>query len=109
VAVHRADCVNVTKAPPERQIDVSWADDTPSKYPVKIRIRSYDRLGLLAEITSLVSQQGANIMGVNTENNADRTVELVFSMSVDGARQLDNVIAVIKKIKSVYDVKRLST
>lgn len=108
VAVHRADCVNVVKAPPERRIEVEWANETPSKYPVRIRIRSYDRIGLLAEITSLVSQQGANILAVNTETSADKTVELFFSLSVDDAAQLDNIVAVIKKIKSVYSVRRLT-
>jgi len=108
VSVHRADCVNMSKVTPERLIDVEWADNAQSKYPVKIRVRSYDRLGLLAEIISLISQQGANIMAVNTETNADRTVELFFSLSVDGTKQLDNIIALVKKIKFVYDVKRLS-
>ncbi|MEW6080086.1 MAG: bifunctional (p)ppGpp synthetase/guanosine-3',5'-bis(diphosphate) 3'-pyrophosphohydrolase [Thermodesulfobacteriota bacterium] len=109
VAVHRATCVNVVKAPRERRIDVSWADDRSSKYPVRIRVRSFPRNGLLAEITSLVSQQGADVIAVNTEDNADRSRDYICSLTVDGARQLDSVIAVVKKIKSVYDVKRLST
>jgi len=109
VAVHRANCVNVMKAPPERRIDVEWSENTPSKYPAKIRIRSYDRLGLLAEITSLVSQQGANIMAVNTETNSDKTVELFFSLTVDSAKQLDSIIASIKKVKAIYSVKRISS
>ena len=108
VAVHRADCANVAKATAERRIDVEWAAHTPSKYPVTIRIRSYDRIGLLAEITSLVSQQGANIVAVNTETGADKTVDLFFTLSVDDAKQLDNIVMVIKKIKSVYSVKRLT-
>ncbi len=109
VAVHRADCANVVNASTERRIDVEWADKTPSKYPARIRIRSYDRLGLLAEITSLVSQQGANILAVNTETNDDKTVELFFTLSVDDAQQLDNIVAVIKKIKSVYSAKRVTS
>jgi GTP pyrophosphokinase len=108
VAVHRADCVNVTKAPPERRIEVEWARDKSSQYPARLRIQSYDRLGLLAEITAQVSQQGANILAVNTESNSDGTVEMSFSLTVDDNDQLDKLMSVIRRIKSVYGVKRIS-
>jgi GTP pyrophosphokinase len=44
VTVHRAGCINALNMNPERQIDVEWNEEIDEKYPVKIRIRSYDRM-----------------------------------------------------------------
>ncbi|MDY6903351.1 MAG: bifunctional (p)ppGpp synthetase/guanosine-3',5'-bis(diphosphate) 3'-pyrophosphohydrolase [Thermodesulfobacteriota bacterium] len=108
VAVHRATCVNVLKVSPERQIDVEWDQSTASRYPVKISIRSYDRVGLLAEVTSVISKYDANILSALTETSSDHIVEIYFTLSVDGAKQLTRIIEALQKLKSVYEVKRLS-
>ncbi|NNL41231.1 MAG: bifunctional (p)ppGpp synthetase/guanosine-3',5'-bis(diphosphate) 3'-pyrophosphohydrolase, partial [Desulfobacterales bacterium] len=50
VTVHRAGCINALNMNPERQIDVEWNVEIEETYPVKIRIRSYDRMGLLADV-----------------------------------------------------------
>ena len=107
VAVHRANCVNVLKESPERRIDVQWAADTTTAYPVEIAIRSHDRIGLLAEIASVISKNGANITSAHTETKDRGLVETHFSLLVKGVEQLDSLIAAIKKLKAVSDVKRL--
>ncbi len=109
VSVHRKNCVNLLKVTPERRIDVEWADNIPSQYPVKINIRSYDKMGLLAEITSLISRNGANILSANTATGEDKLVESSFLMTVDGTEQLDRIFRDIKKLKPVFEVKRLNT
>ncbi|MDY6832436.1 MAG: bifunctional (p)ppGpp synthetase/guanosine-3',5'-bis(diphosphate) 3'-pyrophosphohydrolase [Thermodesulfobacteriota bacterium] len=107
VAVHRANCVNMLKESPERRIDVQWAAETTAAYPVEIAIRSHDRIGLLAEIASVISKNGANITSAHTETKDRGLVETHFSLLVKGVEQLDSLIAAIKKLKAVSDVKRL--
>ncbi len=102
VTVHRANCVNVLKVTPERQVAVEWADSVTTTYPVKIRIHSYDKLGLLAEITSVISQNGANILAATTETGDDKVVETYFTLAVEDTAQLDRVIMAIKQLKSVF-------
>ena len=109
VTVHRKSCVNLLKVSPERRIDVEWAADIPSQYPVKIGIRSYDKLGLLAEITTLISKHGANILSANTETGDDKQVQSAFLMTVNGTDQLEQIIRDIKKLKPVFEVKRMNT
>ncbi|MFP4446523.1 MAG: RelA/SpoT family protein [Desulfosudaceae bacterium] len=109
VTVHRKNCVNLLKVTPERRIDVEWAADIPSQYPVKIGIRSHDKLGLLAEITTLISRHGANILSANTETGDDKQVQSAFLMTVNGTDQLEQIIRDIKKLKPVFEVKRMNT
>ncbi len=107
VTVHRASCVNALKLNPERRIDVEWNVDLTERYPVKIRVRSYDRLGLLADITTVLSKSGANILNTNSEITENSIVNCFFTITVEGTEQLKKVISALKRVKSVYGVKRM--
>ena len=43
ITVHRTNCINALKLNPDRQIEVEWSTEITETYPVKIRVRSYDR------------------------------------------------------------------
>ncbi|MEW6671549.1 MAG: bifunctional (p)ppGpp synthetase/guanosine-3',5'-bis(diphosphate) 3'-pyrophosphohydrolase [Thermodesulfobacteriota bacterium] len=107
VTIHRAQCVNALKMNPERKIDVEWNQDTSVLYPVKIRIRSYDRVGLLADIAATISKSGANIIKANTETRENKNVDSFFTITVEDTDHLNRVLSVIKKVKFVQDVKRI--
>jgi len=66
VAVHRTNCVNALRMTPERQIEVEWNQEASETYPVKIRIVSLDRVGLLADVVSTISKFGANILRISS-------------------------------------------
>jgi GTP pyrophosphokinase len=107
VTVHRKNCVNALKMSPERQIDVQWNLDIGETFPVKIRIRSYDRVGLLADIASSISKNGANILSANTETRGKKIVEIFFTITVEDTDHLDRILAGIKKIKDIHDTVRI--
>ncbi len=108
VAVHRTNCVNALKMNPERQIEVEWDLDTEEQFPAKIVIRSLDRVGLLADVASIISKHGANILSAKTETQADRTVESRFTLSVNDIDHLNRVLSGLKKVRHVLDVYRIS-
>ncbi len=109
VTVHRANCVNALKTTPERQVDVKWAEAVSETYPVKIRVYSYDRVGLLAEITTNISKNGANILQANTDTHENKMVDTYFMITVKDTSHLITVIDAIKRVKQVVDVKRLTS
>jgi GTP pyrophosphokinase len=107
VTVHRTSCINALKMSPERQIDVEWNIDVTDTYPVKIRIRSYDRVGLLADITSNISKNGANILSAHTETRESKIVDIYFTLAVKNTEHLKKVLTAIRKIKHIQEVKRI--
>jgi GTP pyrophosphokinase len=107
VTVHRTSCVNALKMSPERQIDVQWNVDIADAYPVKIRIRSYDRVGLLADIAANISKNGANIISANTETRENKMVDSFFTITVEDTDQLNRILLSIKKIKHIQEVVRI--
>jgi len=107
VTVHRTNCVNALKMSPERRIDVEWSQETRESYPVKIRINSLDRVGLLADMAATISKNDANILSLNTHTNDDQSVDSVLTLGIESTAHLDKVLLDLKKIKYVQSVKRL--
>ncbi len=109
VAIHRKSCLNILKMSPERLIDVRWSEELNDSYPVTIRIRSADRVGLLADVTSVITRNKANIISGHTETGEYGIVSSYFTLSVTSTEQLGTIIKEIKKVKKVRDVKRIVT
>ena len=107
VTVHRAGCINALNMNPERQIDVEWNKEIDEKYPVKIRIRSYDRMGLLADVVGTISKLEANIISAQTATNENKIVESYFTIDVGSTEHLNRILSALKKIKYVQDIKRI--
>ena len=108
VTVHRAGCVNAIKSNPERLIEVEWDAATREPFPVKIKIRAVDRVGLLADVAACISKAGANILSANTQTLENKAVNSFFTIEVAGTEQLTQVMAGLKKIRQVLDAQRVS-
>ena len=108
VSVHRKDCKNVKDLFEEenRMIDVSWYTDEPSSYNVDIVMFSNDRDGLLADIIATVTAEKAPLMAVNSKVSKERIVITELTIEVNNIAQLNSVLKALRKIDSVYDVKR---
>jgi guanosine-3',5'-bis(diphosphate) 3'-pyrophosphohydrolase len=107
VTVHRASCVNALRMNPERQIEVEWNTESADRYPVKIQILSYDRVGLLADVVSSISKFGANILNASSETKETQMVESFFTISVEDREHLEKILSAIKKVKHVQDAQRV--
>ncbi len=109
VSIHRTDCVNVQNLLQDenRIIDVAWYNDkAQGSYNVDIEILSNDRTGLLSDIVKEITAQKINIMGVNTKTSKERIATIEVTLEVENVEQLSKVIKAIRKVDSVYEVKR---
>lgn len=107
VTVHRTNCVNALKMNPDRQIEVEWSNRFAETYPVKIRIRSHDRVGLLADVVGNITKNDANILSATTETLDNKMVHSVFTIDVSDTHHLNRILSSIKKIKQVLEVRRI--
>ena len=109
VSIHRTDCINMQELLQDenRIIDVSWYDDkTNGSYNVDIEVFSNDRTGLLSDIVKEITSQKINIMGVNTKTSKERIATIEITLEVENIEQLSKVLKSIRKVDSVYEVKR---
>ena len=108
VSVHRKDCVNVKDLLSEenRMIDVEWYDENNTSYQVEIEIYSNDRSGLLMDILREIGTTKAKILGVNTKTTKERIAIMDITLEVENLDELNKAQKAIRKVDSVYEVKR---
>ena len=108
VSVHRKDCVNVKDLLTEenRIIDVKWYEETKEHYNVSIEVLANDRKGLLVDILNTIKETKANLMGVSTKTTKERIAIMYIDIEVENIEELNKVIRNIKKVDSVYEVRR---
>jgi guanosine-3',5'-bis(diphosphate) 3'-pyrophosphohydrolase len=107
VTIHTADCQNIMDDDPNRRVEVEWDSTKEYTYPVRIRIYSEDKKGLLAEITSSISSNEANITNASVNTTEDHKAIGLFELQVSDLNHLNKVIKGIERIKGVYRVERM--
>ena len=108
VAVHTRACPNVQNLlyQTERRIAVEWGGAGAATFQVQLLIRAKDRAGLLADITTVISGAGSNIHTL--ESRPDRSnARIDASLEIADRRQLESILANIRKVSGVYGVERV--
>jgi GTP pyrophosphokinase len=106
VTVHRADCHNILNEDEhERIVEVEWGTVT-KLYPVSVRIEAWDRVGLLRDITTVVTEDKVNMVGVRTSENGDGSVTIQATLETTGVEQLSRLLSRIEIIRGVRAVER---
>jgi len=109
VTVHRSTCANLMQMNPERLVDVQWSESEEVTYPVNIRIRSHDKVELMADLTRYIGKHGVNILKINAEVCPDNTVDATMTLAVRDADHLNRIISAIRNIKEIIEVIRLDS
>ncbi|NUP87299.1 MAG: bifunctional (p)ppGpp synthetase/guanosine-3',5'-bis(diphosphate) 3'-pyrophosphohydrolase, partial [Burkholderiaceae bacterium] len=116
VAIHRADCTNLSHmaaADPGRLIEVRWGDRTgdtraaEAVYPIDVLIEAADRNGLLRDISEVFAKQKVNVTAVHTQSARDRsTAWMTFTVEVPDAARLAPVLAQVARVAGVRHARR---
>jgi GTP pyrophosphokinase len=110
VTVHTVNCPNVEGMDSERIVDVQWNVKETQTYPVHMRVVCTDKKGLLAEVSTVISSLDINISHAEVDTRpADMQAILSFELDVNDLQQFNQVLAAIKKLKSVISVDRIRT
>ncbi len=110
VAVHSRMCPNVQSLmyDVERKIEVEWARSTEDAFPVRIVVHTDDRPGMLNQLTSVLSDENTNIRSLEAKTELDQDGALVeMTVDVRDKKQLEKLVAAMRRISGVRDVERL--
>ena len=108
VSVHRKDSVNIKDLFKEenRIIDVAWEKEQQASYDVNLTVLANDRLGLLADIMNVLSNTKANLVEINGKTGKNRIALIDITIEIKNLDELNNILKSIRKVDSVYEVKR---
>ena len=118
VAVHRTDCTNfrhMASTTPERVIPVEWGlpanEGRPDRsvYAVDVIVEAQDRQGLLRDISDVLAKQKVNVIGVSSQSTkgiGDRRAFMTFTVEIDSAERLGQVLGLVAKVSGVDSARR---
>jgi len=113
VAVHARSCPNVQNLlyESDRRINVEWsraadAAGQSQRYPVKITVVCEDRTGMLKELTAAISDENADIRGVELRRNEEGEAIVEFVVEAEDVRHLNRMVLGLKRVSGVREVQR---
>ncbi|MBN8580647.1 MAG: bifunctional (p)ppGpp synthetase/guanosine-3',5'-bis(diphosphate) 3'-pyrophosphohydrolase [Anaerolineae bacterium] len=103
--IHRQDCPNILQTPDrERLLKVGWGH-VEQTFPVPVKIKAYDRQGLMSDISILLSDENININNVSV--NVNRSIaDLRLIIEVKDLTQLSRILTRIENLPNVMEAIR---
>ena len=106
VTVHKKDCPSLrNEDEQERIVKVEWGE-IREMYPVRVKMKAYDRVGLLRDVTVAVSEEHVNIASVITQEHPDGSVTMELTLHTTGLDQLGKLFTKLERVQSVTSVTR---
>ena len=110
ISVHTTACPNLANFfGSERMTEVEWVSNSDDEvFSVSLAISVEDRQGILADITSAISNLKTNIKGSRSTSDHELgkgTVEITVDIS--DVKHLQRVIQGLKTIRGIQDVERI--
>jgi len=111
LTLHHDSCPNLAayrESEPERLMKVDWAGDAASRYQTELRIETLDRVGLLTEVASIVSEMKINISDLKAKVQDTNKMALIeLKVEVKDLTELNQLLVAISRLSDVMLVHRL--
>ena len=112
ISIHRQGCANANNVPGERLIPVSWnpvnARGRCQTYPVDLQIEVIDRVGVLKDILSKLSDQNINIRNAGVKTSLGKPALISLKIDIRDHQQLEHTLGQIRNMSDTLNVRRVS-
>ena len=108
ISIHKRSCSNILSLPEDkcqRLIEVEWGQQAGSVYPVEISMTSYERTGLMQDISTILANLKVNLLNINSNTNRDE--QIVHTRMTIEIHSVDELVAIIDKLSSVPNVQEV--
>ncbi len=109
LTIHSVGCPNLEALDydKERLVEVEWDSSAPSTHAVKVSVLTVDKTGVLANVSSSISECEANITRAEITTREDRKALLDFVIEVTDTAHLDRVLKTIERVDGVITTRRV--
>ncbi len=102
VAIHRKSCPNLKNTEQFRLIEAHWKNASASAFVVTLQIHATNTSGLLAKLTSMMSEMKLSIDSLNAR--IDKSHKAVIDMGVKVYR-ISDIDTIIRKVQTMPEVE----
>ena len=109
LTIHSVGCPNLDALDydKERLVEVTWDTASPSIHAVKVSVLAVDKTGVLANVSSSISESESNIRRAEITTREDRKAILDFIIDVTDTTHLDRVLKAIERVDGVITARRI--
>jgi len=108
--VHRENCANVAhyaQRDPGRVTPLEWTLGAEAYFPVAVQVDALDRVGLLSDITSIISGTDTNILQAQVKTGGSpRTARVTLTLEVKSLAHLSSLMDRVSALSDVLRVDR---
>lgn len=116
VSIHRTDCsniINLSELERHRLIEAEWQNldekESSRLYQVEIQIISSNRVGLLVDISKILTEERIPVKSLNARSiKGDKSIFNV-TMDINGVNQLNKLIKKLNGIEGVEEIIRTNS
>ena len=109
IKIHKNDCPNashIRSKYPYRIISTRWSGKVGSQFGATLRIIGYDDIGIVTNITSIITKEKNIILKSISIDSNDGLFQGFLVVGVSDTQALNALIKKIKTVKGVKDVQR---
>lgn len=112
ITIHRQGCSNQEQVDGERLIPLTWnlnmeTTGRQQTYPVNVQIEALDRVGVLKDILSKLTDQCINVRHASVKTATNQPALIDLGMEIRDTAQLEHVFTQIKKLSDILNIRRV--
>ncbi|MCZ6513247.1 MAG: bifunctional (p)ppGpp synthetase/guanosine-3',5'-bis(diphosphate) 3'-pyrophosphohydrolase [Nitrospinae bacterium] len=109
VSIHSVDCPSMMSlaGETERLVEVEWDTSHKTLFPARISIVTEDKPGLLAKISSTVSECGVNMTRANVQTSTLKRAYFDLSLEILDLDHLNRTLDTLRQLPGVIHVERV--
>jgi len=110
IKVHRADCPNAPELRRRfgyRMVKARWSGKGSSQYAITLRVVGNDDIGIVNNITSIISKEEKIVMRSINIDSHDGLFGGILVVQLDDTSRLETLIKKLRTVKGVKQVERL--
>jgi guanosine-3',5'-bis(diphosphate) 3'-pyrophosphohydrolase len=112
ISIHTQHCSNVENVPGERLIPVRWNTmdnkGCVATYPVDIKIEAIDRVGVLKDILSRVSDHHVNVCNAGVTTGRNKPAIINLRIEIRDREQLEYLSKSISNMSDILHIHRVN-
>jgi GTP diphosphokinase / guanosine-3',5'-bis(diphosphate) 3'-diphosphatase len=108
VTIHRKECADLDRIALDRErlIEVDWRQDGDLTTETRISVEVFDKPGILASLSAIISSANVNIASVNASSTLDKRAIIDFTIEIKDRNQLLSLMNKVSQTDGVLHIRR---
>lgn len=106
ITIHKNNCKNLPHSEKNRVLNIRWKGDKKNLFPIDVKILGQNRVGLLRDVTTCISECGINMINTQTKHHSNLS-SILTTLEIADVQELYRVFNKIKNLKDIKEVRKV--